>query len=1035
MTMTWTQQIRRAAHSLVAGALAAVALVVLPAGAAHAAAVPIDLYAVDGSTTLPDGVSLPVWGYSLDGSPVTAPGGPTITASVGDTVTITLHNQLSVPTSLLVEGQPVPLDLTGVAPGATSTYEFTPAHAGTFLYEATPITGGVGTEYQTALGLHGAIVVLPATPTAANGKPRAYADDATAYNKDAVLVLGEIDPALNRCLDASSTACTDPATFDMRAFHPRYSLINGKAYPDTASYGVSGGQTLLLRYVNAGVDYHSMGVLGARQSVIALDGNLQSAPSSYVAQTFGPGQTADALVTAPAGRATTLLVYDANGMLHNSNPTDPVTPAFGGMLTTVTVKALAAAGDKIGPATTGVTYTPATTTAPATLSAHASDVGHGGSTIQSVEYYVDDITLASTLMDLSSAAATETDATTTTFTLDPGQHVVYVRSQDAAGNWGPFSSVLLTGADASAPTVSGILLTPHVDGSAHAKDVHVSATADDSASGNNTIASGEMLVVPFGTPLSGGTYFPMDVSQAAPVASLDGTIPASYVAAHPEGLYRVFVHATDDQGNQGSITAATRAILTIDNTPPTILASGVIVDPDPTNGLIPFFDGQQNAIRVTVTGMSDPRQDLGRGNVQTWISKAEVFIDPTGTPATGSGIPLTPKDGAFNHYIEDGYVDIPLSTIRLLPGDGPHTMAVRARDAAGNWGDFTTVEFTVDREGPTVDSPLTLTVTPATTTTPTTVQVDATGSDTLSAIAAAEFYVDTNPGAGNGTPMTVTSTGATSASATATFGADTLSDGTHTLYVRMQDAAGNWGPTTTAGFTVSPSGVTVAVVGLTALNGVNGVVNGGDLVPWNGTGFDALWSAATAGLPANATIDGVDSQGPNDLYVSFRGNTEVPGIGTVRPQDVVHWDGTTWSMFFNSKAHGMAGNAKLNIDAVSVANGVLYFSTTGNARVPGVKGKPDNADIYSWNGSRFQRVWDATKHRIAKTANVDGFDRIDGSHFYLSFSGTATHVPHLGKVRDEDVVGKSGQIWFNYFDGSLHGMGGSSVNVNGFYIP
>ena len=34
---------------------------------------------------------------------------------------------------------------------------------------------------------------------------------------------------------------------------------------------------------------------------------------------------------------------------------------------------------------------------------------------------------------------------------------------------------------------------------------------------------------------------------------------------------------------------------------------------------------------------------------------------------------------------------------------------------------------------------------------------------------------------------------------------------------------------------------------------------------------------------------------------------------------------------------------------------------------------------------------------------MDGFDRVDATHFYLSFSADTT-VPGLGAVQDEDVV-------------------------------
>ena len=91
---------------------------------------------------------------------------------------------------------------------------------------------------------------------------------------------------------------------------------------------------MLLRYVNAGNQYHSMAVLGAHQTVIALDGSPLDFSRRYVAETFGPGQTADAIVTVPAATtaANRLAIYDGSLLLHNSN-----TAGFGGMLTFLTV--------------------------------------------------------------------------------------------------------------------------------------------------------------------------------------------------------------------------------------------------------------------------------------------------------------------------------------------------------------------------------------------------------------------------------------------------------------------------------------------------------------------------------------------------------------------------------------------------------------------------------------------------------------------------------------------------------------------------
>ena len=218
----------------------------------------------------------------------------------------------------MVHGQSMVPDTTGVTPGGTKLYTFTPNRPGTYLYEAGLLPNA---QHQTAMGLHGALIVRPHA-----GANHAYTSDSTTFDDEAVLVLSELDPALN----------ANPATFDMRHYKPKYFLINGKAYPSTDPIPTVGGHRVVLRYLNAGIDYHSMAVLGAHQTVIALDGNPLADSRRYVAETFGPGQTADAIVTAPAATASTnrLAIYDGNLLLHNSN-----SGGFGGMLTFLEVAA------------------------------------------------------------------------------------------------------------------------------------------------------------------------------------------------------------------------------------------------------------------------------------------------------------------------------------------------------------------------------------------------------------------------------------------------------------------------------------------------------------------------------------------------------------------------------------------------------------------------------------------------------------------------------------------------------------------------
>ena len=84
----------------------------------------------------------------------------------------------------------------------------------------------------------------------------------------------------------------------------------------------------------------------------------------------------------------------------------------------------------------------------------------------------------------------------------------------------------------------------------------------------------------------------------------------------------------------------------------------------------------------------------------------------------------------------------------------------------------------------------------------------------------------------------------------------------------------------------------------------------------------------------------------------------------MQDEDVVYYNAGTWSVFFNGDRAGLTA-ANLDLDAISVGGATVYFSTVGNTNPPGVGGTADDADIYSWNGTSFARVWDATANGLA----------------------------------------------------------------------
>jgi FtsP/CotA-like multicopper oxidase with cupredoxin domain len=283
--------------------------------------VTFDLYAVAGSTTLPGSVTVPVWGYNTTNAAVTKPGGPVLIVNQNENVVITLHNQLAESTALLFQGQNMIPDTTGASAGGTNTYSFVARQPGTFLYEAGLMTGS---QHQVAMGLYGTLIVRPTGFASAPGQ--AYGSAASAFNTEQVLVLSELDTALN--------SSSNPATFDMRKYSPKYYLINGQAYPNTPNLSVVAGDKVLLRYVDAGLQAHAMSTLGLSQLLVGQDGSATAYPHAVVAETIAPGQTLDAIVSIPASAAlgAQFPLYDASLFLRNNKGT-ATNAGLGGMLT------------------------------------------------------------------------------------------------------------------------------------------------------------------------------------------------------------------------------------------------------------------------------------------------------------------------------------------------------------------------------------------------------------------------------------------------------------------------------------------------------------------------------------------------------------------------------------------------------------------------------------------------------------------------------------------------------------------------------
>ncbi len=319
-----------------------------------------DLWALATTTTL-NGVGAPVgiWGFSSTNDPSSARiPGPTIVLSAGETLVLTLHNQLPAQAgSLSLEFPAVsgPVDRDGAEPLSSTVYRLGGLADGTYLYEAGPTNDQLR---QLRMGLSGLLIVRPqgfsSTAMAAAGK---------AFTAEALAEISEIDPEFNNA----------PFTFDPLEYHPTIFLLNGRSFhydPQNPDLGipVAAGDSLLLHYANVGSHDRGVTILNQRQLLLANDSRPLKTPADVATAWTTPGQVTDALVLVDPATPLNARIPVFESGLHLSNGSDlGLGGAFtylnvwnghagvpGGPISSVSVAAPTVAGSNPATAYTGI---------------------------------------------------------------------------------------------------------------------------------------------------------------------------------------------------------------------------------------------------------------------------------------------------------------------------------------------------------------------------------------------------------------------------------------------------------------------------------------------------------------------------------------------------------------------------------------------------------------------------------------------------------------------------------------------------------
>lgn len=194
-----------------------------------------------------------------------------------------------------------------------------------------------------------------------------------------------------------------------------------------------------------------------------------------------------------------------------------------------------------------------------------------------------------------------------------------------------------------------------------------------------------------------------------------------------------------------------------------------------------------------------------------------------------------------------------------------------------------------------------------------------------------------------------------------------------------------------------------------------------DIISWNGSTYSRIFQGSAIGLPDGVAIDALSSTNGSDFLISFDTTVTLPGGITAGPADVVRYNGGTWSLYFDSAAAGVPSGANLDgLDYLTSGHLLVSFDIAGT--VGGVTfAASDILEYTPGTPGAWEMSYSAMSHNTAWTgANMKDFwtqAAPSGAAGTLQFSSPTYSVNESGGTATITVTragGATGAVTVNY---------------------
>jgi hypothetical protein len=181
-------------------------------------------------------------------------------------------------------------------------------------------------------------------------------------------------------------------------------------------------------------------------------------------------------------------------------------------------------------------------------------------------------------------------------------------------------------------------------------------------------------------------------------------------------------------------------------------------------------------------------------------------------------------------------------------------------------------------------------------------------------------------------------------------------------------------------------------------------------------------------LPPNCDVTAYAVLSIGDRLFACDVSVELPGPVVARRGDVIRFNRTTYTIELDSRAAG--GPSGAVADAVAGGSSLLLsFDTTVD--LGGVIAEDE--DLVRWDGMSWSLAFDASAAGIDPPLDLDAASYLGGSTYAASFDGSGS----VGGVSfdDEDVLQYDGQTWTLVFDGSAQDADWAGADLDAVALP